>query len=273
MSETQKRSKIRLKAGKIFYSSKRHLTWLVEKNNYANRQSIDLLDYEIFHHKTPIYRHLSKLDMWMQENKHTNLSIALTHINGLIIAPGEIFSFWKRIGKPTRKKGYKKGMVLEQGVVKPGTGGGLCQLSNMLFWMVLHTPLSVIERHRHSFDVFPDNQRTLPFGSGATVAYNYIDFQFLNNTKQNFQLSFHIEDDFLYGKILADEKPMYTYNVIEKNHYFKNGRFGHYLRHNELYRKKTSATDNNVSNVDFIAENNALVLYTPFIESKKDHKN
>ena len=50
------------------------------------------------------------------------------------------------------------------GEVKTSIGGGICQLANLLYWMALHTPLEVIERHHHSFDPFPDSGRTLPFG-------------------------------------------------------------------------------------------------------------
>ena len=75
------------------------------------------------------------------------------------------------------------GMVLHNGGFKPGVGGGLCQLSNLIYWMTLHTPLTVVERWRHSYDVFPDAERTQPFGSGATVAYNHIDLQIRNGIK------------------------------------------------------------------------------------------
>jgi hypothetical protein len=77
---------------------------------------------------------------------------------------------------------YLPGVQLQGGQFIAKTGGGLCQLGNLLYWMTLHTPLLVTERWRHSFDVFPDTNRTLPFGSGATLAYNYIDLQIKNAT-------------------------------------------------------------------------------------------
>ena len=58
-------------------------------------------------------------------------------------------------------------MVLFLGQIGGDIGGGLCQLSNLIFWMTLHTPLTVTERYRHSHDVFPDANRTQPFGSGG----------------------------------------------------------------------------------------------------------
>lgn len=114
----------------------------------------------------------------MQENKVTNLKIACKRLNGIIIRPGEVLSYWKRIGKPTKRKGYLEGMVLKNGTFQAGTGGGLRRLSNLIFRMTLHTPLTVIERNRHGYDVFPDVNRTQPFSSGATCFYPHGDLMF-----------------------------------------------------------------------------------------------
>ena len=67
--------------------------------------------------------------MVWQENKVTNLKLAVKRLDGLILYPGETFSYWKRIGKPTARKGYKEGMVLFLGQIGGDIGGGLCQLS------------------------------------------------------------------------------------------------------------------------------------------------
>ena len=102
-------------------------------------------------------------EMEWQRNKVTNLKLAVAPLAGLVLDPGETFSYWKLIGKPSRRKGYKEGMVLFLGRIGGDIGGGLCQLSNLIFWMTLYTPLTVVERYRHSHDVFPDANRTQPF--------------------------------------------------------------------------------------------------------------
>lgn len=113
--------------------------------------------------------------MELQRNKIVNLKLAVDKLDGVVLYPGETFSYWRLIGKPTRKKGYLEGMVLFLGRIGSDVGGGLCQLSNLVFWMTLHTPLTVVERYRHSHDVFPDAGRAQPFGSGATCAYPHRD--------------------------------------------------------------------------------------------------
>ena len=145
-------------------------------------------------------RQLKDVDMWYQRNKVINLKQAIKRLSGITIHPGEIFSYWKLIGKPTKKKGYVDGMVLFYGTFTRGVGGGLCQLSNLIYWATLHTPLTVTERHRHSFDVFPDSSRTQPFGSGATCSYNYLDLQIKNETNQPYQLFLTVTDTHLVGE-------------------------------------------------------------------------
>lgn len=91
-------------------------------------------------------------------------------------------------------------MVLFLGRIGSDVGGGLCQLSNLIFWMTLHTPLTVVERYRHSHDVFPDTNRTQPFGSGATCAYPHRDLMIRNDTEQPFQLCVQVGKQVLKGE-------------------------------------------------------------------------
>ncbi len=82
-----------------------------------------------------------------------------------------------------------------------------------------HTPpLTIVERHRHSFDVFPDSNRTQPFGSGATCVYNYRDLRIANNTSETYQLKLRIEGDSLIGEILSDKEQYFKYEVYENEH-------------------------------------------------------
>lgn len=164
--------------------------------------------------------------MWLQHNKEINLSIAIECLNGLLLQPGETMSYWKLIGKTTARKGYLPGMILFYGGFKPGVGGGLCQLSNLIYWMTPHTPLAVVERHRHSYDVFPDSNRTQPFGSGATCAYNYLDLMISNPTTTCYQLHLELKNHVLQGEWRANEKVQYSYEIYEKQHRIEQQRLG-----------------------------------------------
>lgn len=175
------RSELRIKLGGAYYSFKRYLFWLFGGVKFARREN-RLLAYDCFTHQTPMLRKLKDVDMYLQYNKIVNLKNAISELNNVTIHPGETFSFWKLVGKPSKRKGYLDGMILRNGTFKAGIGGGLCQLSNLIFWIASHTPLTVTERHRHSYDVFPDSNRTQPFGSGATCFYNYGDLMIKNNT-------------------------------------------------------------------------------------------
>lgn len=72
--------------------------------------------------------------MEVQHNKVINLKIAIAKLNGSILTPNDVFSYWKMIGKKTKRKGYVDGMILHYGKVTSGIGVGLCQLSNLIYW-------------------------------------------------------------------------------------------------------------------------------------------
>lgn len=267
--EPKKRSNLRLKLGKFYYSYMRKIYWLRLKDIFSSTYQYDKLPYSYTSHKTILLRKLKDVDMWMQHNKIINLKIASHKLNGIIISPGEIFSYWKLIGKPSKSKGYVEGMVLNQGSFQAEVGGGLCQLSNLILWLTIHTPLTVVERHRHGYDVFPDSNRTQPFGSGATCFYPYRDLMIQNNTEDTYQLIIDVGDEFLNGEWRVDSKPQYQFEIIEKNHRMKGEYWGGYTRHNELYQNKYDL-EGNLIDEKLIIKNSAIMMYSPFIEGESE---
>lgn len=259
-----RRSRLRLYAGKRYFICKRYWQWLIRPGNRAKTFSKDTLTYKAAEHSTPLLRKLRNVDMQLQYNKITNLTIAACRLDGLLIRPGETFSYWRSIGKPTRRKGYVDGMVLFYGGFRSGTGGGLCQLSNLIYWMALHTPLTVTERHRHSYDVFPDERRTQPFGSGATCAYNYLDLQLTNHTDHTYQLKLHLDNTFLYGEWRCDNEPLYSYEVYEADHVISLEPWGGYIRSNRI-RRKVLTRSGELAGDEAVAENHALMMYSPLL--------
>ncbi len=266
MKKPIKRSKLRLLVGKVYYTIKRYFYWYFSKTVFAEKLHENQMPNEIFTHKTMLLRELKDIDMWIQHNKVKNLKIAIKKINRIIINPGEVFSYWRQIGNTTKKKGYVDGMVLQDGKVVSGTGGGLCQLSNLIFWITLHSPLTVIERWRHGYDVFPDIKRKQPFGSGATCGYPNIDLQIKNNTKQKFQLVFEVSKTHLIGRLLSNKKTNVKYKIIEKNHIIRNEWWGGYTRNNEIHREAFDTKTGHGLDDEFITKNNAIMMYNPLLE-------
>jgi len=161
-------------------------------------------------------------------------------------------------------------MILHNGEVKSGVGGGLCQLSNIIFWITIHSPLTVIERWRHGYDVFPDVKRSQPFGSGATCAYPNIDLKIKNNTQQKFQLSLELTDTHLVAKWLTEKEVKNKYEVFEKDHEIKNEWQGGYSRNNKIFRKVIDKETGEINREEFIIENHAIMMYNPFLESHNE---
>lgn len=228
----------------------------------ATERRAAALPYRVSSHESILLRTLGDADMRLQHNKVTNLKLASSRIDGVVIKPGETFSLWRLVGWPTAKKGYVTGMLLSNGKVMEGIGGGLCQTANLIYWMALHSPLVVTERHRHSYDIFPDSGRVLPFGTGAAVYYNYVDLQIHNPTSITFQISIGVNETHLHGEIRASEATPYSYKIIERNHRFLRSKKSKVIfRENEIYRITIDKRTGNRIGDDLLYKNHCKTLY------------
>ena len=261
-----RRSRLRRMLGKEFYILRRKLKWCFSGDRFAGFSDSTKTPYVWMSHHSTLLRKLKDVDMHLQYNKVDNLRIAISRIDGVVIKPGEVFSVWRMVGRPSKRKGYKEGMMIHNGRVATGIGGGLCQLGNLLYWMALHTPLTIKERWRHSYDVFPDVNRTVPFACGATLAYNYIDLQLKNETDITFRINLWIDDEYLNGTITADSAPTKKYEIRESDQRFELQWWGGYTRHNRITRLTTDIQTGEMSE-EFIAENNAIMMYNPMLPS------
>lgn len=228
----------------------------------------DFFTNVVARHQSLLRRKLGDSDPRLQEQKIINLQKAAERLNGVVIEPGKVFSLWDIVGKPTRRKGYVNGMLLSNGKVVEGLGGGLCQLANFLFWIFMHAPVEVVERYHHSMDVFPDSGRTLPFGSGATILYNFVDLKIKNTSPYPLQLKIWLTDNHLKGQVLSQERIVEKYHVYEQNHCFvKKG--DTYFRYNEIWRQKRVNGD--VLENMMLVKNFAPVLYSITPEYLKEN--
>ncbi len=238
----------------------RRFEWYLGREKYANYRSPDTLPETVVTHRSILMRKLAGTDEILQKNKVTSLKTAAALIDGVVINPGEVFSFWRLVGKPVERRGFLPGLQLSFGELVSMTGGGLCQFSNLLHWMILQTPLDVTERHRHSFDPFPDYRRTVPFGTGATVFYNYLDFMFKNNTPWRFQVKTWVDEQNLQGEILCEQNLPRRFSVEERHHRFIRIN-GTVFRENELWRIESDSVTSETVAEELLMKNCAEVRY------------
>ena len=201
----------------------RKLKDALSRARFSNTLSATPLAALIKSHSSPICRNLEGVNQELQRNKAVNLSIAIQQLNGIIIAPGETFSLWHLVGDTTAQKGYLPGLVIHGGKPTAGVGGGMCQLSNLLHWLVLHSELSITEMHHHErFNLFPDDRRQVPFGLGTSIVYNYLDYRFTNNTTHTYQILLSTDGEYLHGELRADGAEEQTYRIrVEKDCFIK----------------------------------------------------
>ena len=139
---------------------------------------------------TPLWTSTSVAEFRLTAGKIENLRIAVSAIDGLAVVPGEIFSFWRALGRPTGAKGYVEdaneaheqcevGREIREGCVVPSVAGGLCQLSNALYDAALKAGFDIVERHAHTRIVAGSLAEA---GRDATVFWNYVDLRFRSPT-------------------------------------------------------------------------------------------
>lgn len=240
---------------------KRHMKDLIQATHFAKERSKDSLPILVYQHNSLIRRRLGNVNMQLQENKATNLALAVAHIDGLIIHPGETFSVWKLVGRTSRRKGYKEGLIIAKGQPAQGIGGGLCQLSNLIHWMILHSELTIVEHHHHDgLDLFPDFGRQIPFGTGTSISYNYVDYRFKNETSNIYQLRLKVDGEYLRGELRAVVQQSHTFHIYVENEYFSSEE-GVIYRNGQVYRDTIDRISGRHLEKQLIRTNHARVMY------------
>lgn len=233
---------------------------LFSREKIARARSDAELPVIVKSHASILLRKLHGVDMQLQENKKTNIALASVKINGIIIHPGETFSFWRMIGNPSEKRGYKVGLVISRKGFLNGPGGGLCQLANMIHWLVLNSPLTVTELHHHSDALFPDDRRRVPFGTGTSVAYNYVDYRFKNTTDQDVQILVWCEEGELCGELRCQKEFPLRYRLVEENHHFQKEQ-GKYYRISQVYKIAIERASGREVWKKLVLDNHSEVMY------------
>lgn len=125
---------------------------------------------------SPLWHHpQGGKDRVLTLGKIHNMRRAIRHLDGVEVPAGALFSFWRQVGRTTRRRGFVEGRELREGCLIANVGGGLCQLSNALYEAALDAGFEIVERHAHSRTV-PGSRAS--FGRDATVFWNYVDLRF-----------------------------------------------------------------------------------------------
>ena len=153
-------------------------------------------------------------------NRNTNLALACEAINGVVLLPGETFSYNNTLGERTAAKGYKPAPSYEAGLTVDTLGGGICQVSSTLYYSTLFADLEIVRRYNHGYV-----SDYIDPGMDATVTWGGADFKFKNNTAYPIRIEAWREDGFVNVKIFGtDDRDYYvkmTYKVLSTTGYKK----------------------------------------------------
>lgn len=232
---------------------------MFSKENIAGEKNTVPFPVIVKSHTSNVLRRLEGVDMQLQRNKAVNLRLAAAQINGIVINPGETFSFWRLVGEPSAKRGYLEGLVINNGKLESGIGGGLCQLANLIHWLVLNSPLTVTELVHHSDALFPDSGRQVPFGTGTSVFYKNVDYRFKNTTDRPVQLLVWLDENELFGELRTPAAFPYIYRITEENQGYVE-EDGVFYRVSRVYRI-TLDRERRVLRRELVLDNHSKVLY------------
>lgn len=140
---------------------------------------------------TPLKTESEPGEQFLQAGKIQNLRVAAAKLNGLVVPANEIFSFWKNVGRTTRKRGFVAGREIREGCIIPNVGGGLCQISNGLYDAALKAGFEIVERHAHSRVVAGSLAEQ---NRDATVFWNYVDLRFKSSAGFQIRASMDAEN-------------------------------------------------------------------------------
>lgn len=241
----------------------RFLRDLLKGEKFACCRQEESLPWVVMAHRSTLLRRLAGVDMQLQRNKVTNLALAIRELDGILLRPGETLSFWRRVGRPTAKRGFLRGLTIRSGRPDADVGGGLCQLANLLHWLALHSPLTVTELHHHTDALFPDSGRRVPFGTGTSVFYNNVDYRVRNDTGDTYQYRIWLEEEDLCGELRCSSRPAARLRIRERDHHYRKEADGNWYRCSEIWRLELDRDTGETLKEELVFRNHSRVLYDP----------
>lgn len=142
-------------------------------------------------------------------NRNNNLKLACKALNGLILYPGETFSYNQTLGERTTEKGYLPAGAYSSGGVVESVGGGICQVSSTLYYAVLKADLKIVYRANHGMTV-----AYVPLGLDATVDWGLVDFKFKNSSNYPIKIEAYVSGGYVTIKIIGTDERNYDVKMF-----------------------------------------------------------
>jgi vancomycin resistance protein VanW len=151
------------------------------------------------------------------ENKLKNLDLGAGRINLSLVGLNQRWSFWHYVQQPTQRNGFVVGRNLVNGKLTRQVGGGLCQLSSLLYHLALSVGFQIAERHAHSIDIYQEHERFTPLGADATVVWGFKDLRLTNPHTTEIVFECFVKDHFLTGRVYSrSQLPKYETTFIHQ---------------------------------------------------------
>lgn len=138
------------------------------------------------------------------ENRNNNLRRACESMNGLVLQPGEVFSYNDTLGPRTKENGYLRAGAYSGWILVQSYGGGICQGSSTIYGAALLADMEIVLRKNHGYAV-----SYVDYGLDATVNWGGPDFQFRNSTHFPIKIAAEVSDGFVKVSILGTEERDY----------------------------------------------------------------
>lgn len=218
---------------------------------------------------SPLKRSGAEYARDVQLAKEHNIQRVAQLLNGTIVEPGGVFSWHERVGPPLVVRGFARGPELQDGRLQRGAGGGVCQVANAIFWVGLHSGMAIVERYRHQLDLFPDHNRDVPFGCGATVSYPDKDLKLQNTSPHPIHIAVHADSEQLTVATRTTNPPSQSWSVRESEHRFVKvkttlGFHRNRWQRKNIWRENTIIRDTQEGDIirsETVARNRGLVCY------------
>lgn len=144
-------------------------------------------------------------------DRNINLRIACERINGIVLMPGDVFSYNYALGERNAANGWRPGASYVGGQVVQTYGGGICQVSSVLYYATVLADLEIVERDCHAY--LPSY---IPYATDATVAWGGIDYKFKNNTEYPIKIEATADGSYVRVRLLGTDTRDYYVKFISE---------------------------------------------------------